>query len=50
MPVVALLDGLRIEMYFGDHAPPHIHAKQAEYEVLIGCNSKLFTVKNLPTN
>ncbi|GAB3640034.1 DUF4160 domain-containing protein [Spirosoma arcticum] len=35
MPVIALLDGLKIEMYFNDHAPPHIHAKHAEHEVLI---------------
>lgn len=35
MPVIFLLDGIRIEMYFNDHAPPHVHAKYAEHEVLI---------------
>ena len=35
MPVIALFDGLKVEMYFNDHAPPHIHAKYAEYEVLV---------------
>ncbi len=35
MPTVALLDGIKIEMYFDDHAPPHIHATYAEYEVLL---------------
>ena len=35
MPVVVLFDGIKLEMYFNDHAPPHIHVKYAEYEVVL---------------
>jgi hypothetical protein len=35
MPVVAIFDGIKIELYFNDHAPPHVHAKYNEYEALI---------------
>lgn len=35
MPTVALLDEIKINMYFDDHAPPHIHAIYAEHEVLL---------------
>ncbi|MBD2754267.1 DUF4160 domain-containing protein [Spirosoma validum] len=35
MPVISLFDGIKLEMYFNDHAPPHVHAKYAEHEVLI---------------
>ena len=35
MLVITLFDGIKIEMYFNDHAPPHIHAKYAEHEVLV---------------
>ena len=26
MPVIAVIDGIRIVLYWGDHAPPHFHA------------------------
>jgi hypothetical protein len=29
MPVVATVDGVRIEVYFDDHPPPHFHARYA---------------------
>jgi len=35
MPVVTFLDGVKIEMYFDDHAPPHVQANYAEYEALL---------------
>jgi hypothetical protein len=35
MPTIALFDGLKIEMYFDDHLPPHVHAKYAENEILV---------------
>ncbi|GAB3336115.1 hypothetical protein GCM10027299_45800 [Larkinella ripae] len=35
MPTVAFIEELKIELYFKDHPPPHIHAKSAEHEVLI---------------
>lgn len=35
MPVVAQFDGIKIEFYFDDHAPPHFHARYAEHIVAI---------------
>ncbi|WP_460909411.1 DUF4160 domain-containing protein [Spirosoma areae] len=35
MPTVVFVDGVKIEMYYDDHAPPHIHAKYAGYEALL---------------
>jgi hypothetical protein len=35
MPVVDLINGIKILIYNGDHRPPHIHARYNEYEVLI---------------
>ena len=35
MPLVAVIDGIKIEFYFDDHPPPHFHAKYAEYRAVI---------------
>ena len=35
MPTVAIVDGIRIVIYFRDHDPPHFHAIQAEHEILV---------------
>jgi hypothetical protein len=35
MPTISRFYGILIQMYFGDHVPPHFHALYAEYEVLI---------------
>tara|TARA_B110000091_G_C13679156_1_gene417126 strand:- start:36 stop:296 length:261 start_codon:yes stop_codon:yes gene_type:complete len=35
MPTISTFYGILIQMYWGDHAPPHFHALYAEYEVLI---------------
>ena len=35
MPTVAILEGIKINVYFDDHPPPHIHAIYAEHEVLL---------------
>jgi len=35
MPTISRFYGILIEMYFGDHAPPHFHALYAEFEALI---------------
>ncbi len=31
MPVVAIVNGIRIEFYFDEHPPPHLHARYAEF-------------------
>lgn len=35
MPTISVFYGILIQMFWGDHAPPHFHALYAEYEVLI---------------
>jgi len=35
MPTISRFYGILIQMYFGDHVPPHFHALYAEFEVLI---------------
>jgi len=40
MPNIDSIDGIRINIYFGEHLPPHIHAVYNEYEVLLAIESK----------
>jgi len=35
MPTICRFYGILIQMYFGDHAPPHFHALYAEFEAVI---------------
>ncbi|MCO6487270.1 MAG: DUF4160 domain-containing protein [Phaeodactylibacter sp.] len=35
MPTYFTFDGIKIDLYFDDHAPPHFHAIYAEYEELV---------------
>lgn len=35
MPRISSFYGIDIEMYFGDHAPPHFHARYGGDEALI---------------
>ena len=31
MPTVAVINGIKIELYFDEHPPPHFHARYAEF-------------------
>lgn len=35
MPNLSSFYGISVRMYFGDHDPPHFHAKYAEHEAMI---------------
>lgn len=35
MPTLCSFYGIMIQMFWGDHTPPHFHALYAEYEVQI---------------
>lgn len=35
MPIISRFLGIVIVMYWSDHAPPHFHAKYAEYEITV---------------
>ena len=35
MPTVAIVDGVKIQFFFGDHPPPHFHLAFAEFTAQI---------------
>ncbi len=35
MPTISMFYGIVIQMFWGDHAPPHFHALYAEYEIIV---------------
>jgi hypothetical protein len=35
MPTIAIIDGVRLIMYWNDNAPPHFHALLAEHRAVI---------------
>lgn len=35
MPTISIFYGILIQMFWGEHAPPHFHAVYGEFEVLI---------------
>jgi Domain of unknown function (DUF4160) len=39
MPVVAIVSGIKIELYFDEHPPPHFHARYAEFVAQINLDS-----------
>lgn len=43
MPTIDIINGIKINVYNGEHRPPHIHAIYNEFEVLIIIeNSKIY--------
>ncbi|MCB0704681.1 MAG: DUF4160 domain-containing protein [Saprospiraceae bacterium] len=49
MPVIHLIDSIRILIYFDDHLPPHFHAQYNEFEILIEIDSLETYSGYLPT-
>ncbi|MEM1002435.1 MAG: DUF4160 domain-containing protein [Bacteroidota bacterium] len=39
MPTFFRFNGIKIELYYNDHSPPHFHAIYAEYEDLVEIES-----------
>jgi hypothetical protein len=35
MPTYFVIEGVKIDLYFDDHSPPHFHAIYSEHEELI---------------
>jgi hypothetical protein len=35
MPTISTFYGILIQMFWGDHAPPHFHALYGEYEFIV---------------
>jgi hypothetical protein len=40
MPTIAIVDGVKIQMFYADHGPPHFHA-------VIGADEVLIAIRNL---
>ncbi len=36
MPTLAIIDGVKITMYYADHEPAHFHAIAGEDEIVVG--------------
>jgi hypothetical protein len=35
MPTLAVIDGIRVCMYYADHEPPHFHAIAGDHEIIL---------------
>lgn len=50
MPTYFIVDGVKIQLYFDDHAPPHFHTSIAEYKSLIEIETSEILEGDLPKN
>lgn len=48
MPVVKIIDSIKICVYSRDHLPPHFHVLYAEYEALIEIKNLKILAGKLP--
>jgi hypothetical protein len=48
MPVVAIINGIRIEFYFDEHPPPHFHARYGEFVAQIDLETLEIIKGSLP--
>ena len=48
MPTISIVDGVKIQIFYNDHNPPHFHAVLAEDEVLVVINSLELIRGSLP--
>jgi len=39
MPTIAVVDGVKIQMFYDDHTPPHFHATIGGQEMLIAIHT-----------
>ncbi len=49
MPTISRFYGILIQMYFGDHVPPHFHALYAEFEAVLAIETLEVLRGSLPT-
>jgi len=50
MPTYFIVDGVKIELYFKDHNPPHFHALISEYDAMIEIKIQTIIQGSLPNN
>ncbi|MCK5210200.1 MAG: DUF4160 domain-containing protein [Cyclobacteriaceae bacterium] len=48
MPTIDIINGIKINIYNGDHRLPHIHAIYNEYEILVIIDTSQIYAGNLP--
>ena len=48
MPELCRFYGIVIHMYYGDHPPPHFHARYGDHEAVIGIDSLAALRGHLP--
>lgn len=48
MPRISLFYGISIYMYYGDHAPPHLHAIYSEHESTVDIRTGSVISGHLP--
>jgi len=48
-PTIAIKAGIKINIYYGDHLPPHIHALYNEHEALVVILTDAVYAEKLPT-
>ena len=48
MPTISTFYGILIQMFSNDHAPPHFHARYAEYTGIIDISTLKMTEGDLP--
>jgi hypothetical protein len=48
MPTIAIVDGVKIQFFFGDHLPPHFHVAFAEFRAQIRLGDLAIMEGSLP--
>jgi len=48
LPVVAVVNGVKIVFYANEHPPPHFHAKVAEFQAVIDIDKLAVSAGRLP--
>src|SRR5258708_21281858 len=48
MPTVAVINGIKIELYFDEHPPPHFHARYAEFVAQIDLETLEIIKESMP--
>lgn len=49
MPELSRFYGIVIHMYYGDHSPPHFHARYGEFQAVYGLNPLFVMRGRLPS-
>ncbi|MEM8584196.1 MAG: DUF4160 domain-containing protein [Bacteroidota bacterium] len=50
MPTYFTISGVKIQLFFQDHAPPHFHTSIAEYKAIISIEGAEILEGGLPKN